>query len=77
MISWYSQMSQHTNSVQVITEKLKIWKLADLQTQAKGISKQNPKANIWTEKWMRMGSERRLHNEELNIVRVIKSRRLR
>ena len=51
--------------------------------QAKGILKQDPEANIWAQE----GSEwewRRLHNEELhslyrspNIVRVIKSTRLR
>ena len=51
--------------------------------QAKGIRKQDPEANIWAQEGWEWG-RRRVHNEELhnfylspNIVRVIKSRRLR
>ena len=53
------------------------------EMQAKGIWKQDPEANIWAQEGWEWGVER-LHNEELhtfyrspNIVREIKSRRLR
>ena len=52
-------------------------------TQAKYILKQDPEASIWAKRDMN-GEWKRLHNEELhslsrspNIVRMIKSKRLR